>query len=254
MVRPSPASPRLSRSAMPSHIASSVFLSRSGTDRPRRGRACRATRGGVGRMGSKHKKNKAKKTQSKQTASSEAQVASGASGTEEAEENEPGRANQAALWCLGLRIEPIQQRNTGSAREGCGARDWVAAALHTLWSYDPSPITRPQTHILRAFCRLTSPCLAHRRDGDSPAAASKHRPTSACCARRRPPRRLALPCSASITTPGRAPAAPARRTRPGGRTATVERKSEIARGHRARVCGLWSNHCMVLAIWTRQGR
>ena len=65
MVRPSPASPRLSRSAMPSHIASSVFLSRSGTDRPRRGRACRATRGGVGRMGSKHKKNKAKKTQSK---------------------------------------------------------------------------------------------------------------------------------------------------------------------------------------------
>ena len=43
MVRPSPASPRLSRSAMPSHIASSVFLSRSGTDRPRRGRACCAT-------------------------------------------------------------------------------------------------------------------------------------------------------------------------------------------------------------------
>ena len=82
-------------------------------------------------MGSKHKKNKAKKTQSKQTASSEAQVASGANGTEEAEENEPGRANQAALWCLGLRIEPIQQRNTGSAREGCGAGDWVAAALHT---------------------------------------------------------------------------------------------------------------------------
>ena len=32
---------------------------------------------------------------------------------------------------------------------------------------------------------------------------------------------------------------------------TVERKSEIARGHRARVCGLWSNHCMILAIWTQ---
>ena len=81
-------------------------------------------------MGSKHKKNKAKKTQSKQTASSEAQVASGASGTEEAEENEPGRANQAASRYLGLRIEPFQ-RNSGSAREGCGAGDWVAAALHT---------------------------------------------------------------------------------------------------------------------------
>ena len=81
-------------------------------------------------MGSKHKKNKAKKTQSKQTASSEAQVASDASGTEDAEENEPGRANQAAQRCLGLRIEPFQ-RNTGSAREGCGAGDWVAAALHT---------------------------------------------------------------------------------------------------------------------------
>ena len=139
------------------------------------------------------------------------------------------RERQGGLWGRGL---------------GCGRTAHI-------WSYDPGPITRPQTHILRAFCRLTSPCLAHRRDGDSPAAAAKHRPTSACCARRRPPRRLALPCSASITTPGRAPAAPARRTRPGGRTATVERKSEIARGHRARVCGLWSNHCMILAIWTQ---
>ena len=109
------------------------------------------------------------------------------------------RERQGGLWGRGL---------------GCGR-----TAL--IWSYDPSPMTRPQMHILRAFCRLTSPCLAHRRDGDSPAAAAKHRPTSACCARRRPLRRLALPCSASITTPGHAPAAPARRTRAGGRTATV---------------------------------
>jgi hypothetical protein len=153
----------------------------------------------------------------------------GASASESNRSNKEHRERQGGLWGRGL---------------GCGRTAHI-------WSYDPGPITRPQTHILRAFCRLTSPCLAHRRDGDSPAAASKHRPTSACCARRRPPRRLALPCSASITTPGRAPAAPARRTRPGGRTATVERKSEIARGHRARVCGLWSNHCMILAIWTQ---
>ena len=71
-------------------------------------------------MGSKHKKNKAKKTQSKQTASSEAQVASGASGTEEAEENEPGRANQAAYRCLGLRIEPFQQGTQGAPGRAVG--------------------------------------------------------------------------------------------------------------------------------------
>ena len=28
------------------------------------------------------------------------------------------------------------------------------------------------------------------------------------------------------------------------------KKIEISRGHRARVCGLWSSHCMFLAIWT----
>ena len=28
-------------------------------------------------------------------------------------------------------------------------------------------------------------------------------------------------------------------------------KFEISRGHRARVCGLWSSHCMFLAIWTQ---
>ena len=123
----------------------------------------------------------------------------GASASESNRSNKEHRERQGGLWGRGL---------------GCGRTAHI-------WSYDPGPITRPQTHILRAFCRLTSPCLAHRRDGDSPAAASKHRPTSACCARRRPPRRLALPCSASITTPGHAPAAPARRTRAGGRTACV---------------------------------
>ena len=34
-------------------------------------------------------------------------------------------------------------------------------------------------------------------------------------------------------------------------SAWMSEKFEISRGHRARVCGLWSNHCMFLAIWTQ---
>ena len=69
----------------------------------------------------------------------------GASASESNRSNKEHRERQGGLWGRGL---------------GCGRTAHI-------WSYDPGPITRPQTHILRAFCRLTSACLAHRRDGDS---------------------------------------------------------------------------------------
>jgi len=127
-------------------------------------------------MGSKHKKNKAKKKQSKQTAASERR-------RRPAVRVAPKRPRRTSLdEPIRLQMVPRPQNRTFPTKEhrerqgGLWGRGVGCGRTAHIWSYDPGPITRPQTHILRAFCRLTSPRLAHRRDGDSPGAAADLRP------------------------------------------------------------------------------